>query len=267
MLDTFIAVFLSLLYATRLEIGYDPTVHRVEHDSKLCYVYEVGTREAPRFYRTIEPLFTARVLCITGRKTRVWRVIEVKGYSGHHVGEEMGEHEVLKDGWLDEGTRSEQENQNAIFEHLKNIRPEDYAWANDDEILLHRLRIALQNETYKKYFMEISDSRRFRKTKSRLQSAQPILKTQLFPKSTPTSSQCNTLDHSMQNEDLSGLPASTPTSISGQEGVKGTSRCKYKRKEQHRLIYGHVGCALTDADNLVTSFRAIHDAFIGVFEK
>jgi len=56
---------------------FDPTVKRVRFHKELCYVYQVGGR----FFRTIKSLLISRVLCITGRKTRVWEAVEVAGTS------------------------------------------------------------------------------------------------------------------------------------------------------------------------------------------
>ena len=66
-----------LLDVTKGKIGFDPTVKRVRFHKEICYVYQVGGR----FFRTIKSLFISRVLCITGRKTRVWEAVEVAGTS------------------------------------------------------------------------------------------------------------------------------------------------------------------------------------------
>ncbi|KAF9446808.1 hypothetical protein P691DRAFT_761318, partial [Macrolepiota fuliginosa MF-IS2] len=69
-IKSFIRVFMSFLYATPEEIGYDPTIRRQLYDNMFHYIYELKTDEGPKYFRTIEPLFNSRVLCITGRKTQ-----------------------------------------------------------------------------------------------------------------------------------------------------------------------------------------------------
>ncbi|KAJ3575704.1 hypothetical protein NP233_g913 [Leucocoprinus birnbaumii] len=77
---TFVHVFVSLLFATQAEMGFDPTVWRVvEANGTIRYVYQVQGR----FFLTQgDAIFCPRVLCISGRRTRVWRVIEIEWITG-----------------------------------------------------------------------------------------------------------------------------------------------------------------------------------------
>lgn len=254
----FIRVFLSLLYTTEPEIGYDPTVYREQpnKNGEICYVYEVGTEEQPQYYRTTKLLFMARVLCITGRMTRVWKAIEVKRRRNGEFGETIGGEVVLKDGWLDEGSQSEKEIQTAIFASLRNIKSEAYQWAGP---YLHRRLIeAFQGENYKEYFMEILDSRRLGKTKKRAESAKPNPRILSFAQYKPVNPR-HLIEGSMQSGNRSGLPDTPPSHNPQREPLPR----EYKIKEQHRLIYSHVGRPLNDAKNLSDSFRAIHDTLFG----
>ncbi|EKM78231.1 hypothetical protein AGABI1DRAFT_30779, partial [Agaricus bisporus var. burnettii JB137-S8] len=123
-IKSFIHVFLSLLYATREEIGYDPTIHRVLHDNEIQYVYEVVCEGETRYFRTIATLFTSQSLRITGRKTRVWKAVEVEGYDGnkHRKEKEGGREVALKDCWLDEGSRTEKDNLDGILNALAEVK-------------------------------------------------------------------------------------------------------------------------------------------------
>ncbi|EKM75056.1 hypothetical protein AGABI1DRAFT_95165 [Agaricus bisporus var. burnettii JB137-S8] len=126
---TVIRVLLSFTYATREQMGYDPTIHRIK-DNEPQYVYEIPTEDGTRYFRTIHLLARHKSLCITGKKTRVWKVVEVKGFEGNAINEEVnGKDVALKDVWLDEGSTTEKEKLDAILERLKTIKEEAYAWA------------------------------------------------------------------------------------------------------------------------------------------
>ncbi len=243
------------------EIGYDPTVQRLPHNGEICYVYEVGTVESPKYYRTVELLFTARVLCITGRKTRVWKVRQVERPRNGEMGEDIGKEDVvLKDGWLDEGSLSEKEIQAAIFQRLRKIKPSQFKWARPAEYLHGPLTEAFKGRRYEEYFMKILDSRRFGRTKPCQGSAKPNPQILSFAEHKPPNP-LHMVDGSKQTGNHSGTPADPPPLVSQKKEYQPR---QYKTKEQHRLIYQNVGYTLSNAKDLSTSFRAVHDTFIGV---
>ncbi len=237
-------------------------MYRDKHKGEICYIYEVGTEKEPWYYRTTELLFMARVLRITGRMTRVWKVIRVKRLPSGKFGEGIGDEVVLKDGWLDEGSQSEKEIQTAIFSALKAIKPEAYEWAHPT-VLHQHIAEALRGNKFKEYFMEIRDSRRLGKTKRRLSLAKPNPDILSFANHKPVHPR-HRVDGSTQSGNRSGLPDTDPSFRS--------QRCeplprKYKIKEQHRLIYTQVGRPLNDAETLSDSFLAIHDALFGTHSR
>ena len=80
----------------------------------------------PLYLQTTATIFNPRIMCISGRKTRVWRAIQVTGMDGL---EETGSKEVvLKDVWLDKGSQTEKENQNLIYGKLRQIKEGDCEW-------------------------------------------------------------------------------------------------------------------------------------------
>ncbi|KAF7775873.1 hypothetical protein Agabi119p4_4266 [Agaricus bisporus var. burnettii] len=110
---TFIHVFLSFLYATEEELGYDPSIFRTYHDNKRCYIYKLEMTKGTKYYRTIKPLYNSR-------KSRVWKVIEVT--SPKDLAPISGGHEAaLKDCWVNEGSLSEKEIQTEIFDRKLKI--------------------------------------------------------------------------------------------------------------------------------------------------
>ncbi|KAF9440106.1 hypothetical protein P691DRAFT_780148 [Macrolepiota fuliginosa MF-IS2] len=258
---TLIRVFMSFLYATREEIGYDPTVHWVEHNGRTCYVYELETAEGRKYFRTLHPLFSPRVLCITGRKTRVWEAIEVAGIAGPALEEKHGGRKVaLKDVWLDEGSRTEKENLDDVFNALERVKEEDYGWASSE--LKDYIRPALRNGGYKKYFMEILCDTLLPGTKPRHPTAKPrpdVLNLRPTEVEVPSKSM---LRGSTQ------VWASGRSSRNHSSGVSGATKTHlphdYEMKVHYRLVYGEVGHSLDSAQNLKTSFNAIRDVFIAL---
>ncbi len=255
---------MSFLFATETEIGYDTTIHRVTHDNKTCYVYTMGTEGQPRYYRTNRLLFTPRVLCITGRKTRVWEAVEVEGYEGDKVAKTKGSGTpvALKEGWLDEGARTEGEIQAKIFKCLESIQESAYCeWAPDE--LRGILNDAFTNHKYKEYFMEVTDSTKHTKTKSRAAAAKPEPSI-LSPPPLAIANPRFMDKESTESRDRSGLPVSDQPGTP-QKPKKPLPPRQYRAKQQHRLIYRDVGRSLHDVTNLSTSFLAIKHTFIGVF--
>jgi len=75
-------------------------------------------------------IFNPCTTCISGRKTRVWRAIQVTGPDGL---ETQGNTEVaLKDVWLDKDSQTEKQNQESIYAKLEKIKQEDLKWLDDD---------------------------------------------------------------------------------------------------------------------------------------
>ncbi|KAJ3561935.1 hypothetical protein NP233_g9890 [Leucocoprinus birnbaumii] len=82
---TFVRVFVSFLWATEHEIGFDPTVHRVKLGEEIRYVYQVEQK----FFLTQSTIHNPRLLSISGRTTRVWEVVQVAGTTPSQVQEIM----------------------------------------------------------------------------------------------------------------------------------------------------------------------------------
>ncbi|KAF7762407.1 hypothetical protein Agabi119p4_9000 [Agaricus bisporus var. burnettii] len=268
-IKSFIHVFLSLLYATREEIGYDPTVHRVLHKDKIQYVYEVVSEGETRYFRTKKTLFTSRVLSITGRKTRVWKAVEVEGYENEQYRKEKvrGKEVALKDCWLGEGSRTEKDNLSAIFERLEAVKEKvkddpkilDWADPSGNRQLFEDL---LDTGNYKGYFMEIECDTKLAITKARLPTAQPVpdflvplereetSSGNAGPQSTQTTQSLLEMAHQRRNAQQDRLKPSTPR--------------EYRAKQHYRLIYKEVGRPLHAATNLGSSLQGLADTLIAL---
>ncbi len=223
----------------------------------------MGTKQAPVWYRTTGLLFTPRGHCITGRKTRVWKAIEVEGCGEGQLDKEKGRPVALKDGWVDVGSRTEGEIQAEIFASLESVQEARYSWAPKglQEILSNMLR----GQGYKDYFMEVGESRKFMTTKRRSSAVKPKPSIFISLTKTPMGSK-GTLDGSMQDKDQAG-PSSgyQPTISERRRPQEDLPPHEYRPKQQHRLIYHDVGLPLHEAKDITTSFHAIKDTCIGVY--
>ncbi|KAF5363864.1 hypothetical protein D9756_001087 [Leucocoprinus leucothites] len=242
---TFIKVFVSFLFAKELEIGFDPSVRRVTYRTKERFIYEIKAEGGTRYYRTIKPIFNPRVACITGRKT-----VEVV---------EKGKRVALKDVWLDEGSQTERQIQKAIFDKLKQVRDEDYEWA--DGPLQPLIKEALTNFPRNLPFIEIQCDEWG--TKIRKCHAEAVTDSTIIPRKRYESSVAQNAKYL-----TTGTTQYTPPVTSEHPNpVPLTPRHRlrdYAVKQQYRLVYSSVGYALHDAKDLSTSFKAIKDVFIAL---
>jgi hypothetical protein len=114
-----------LLYASLEELGCDPNVERFVDTTRkvddkgnhtLTFVYKVGER----YYKTLHAIADYSSLCITGRATRVWLVIQVRGIDDLRPVDGANT-TILKDYWLDVGTDSEGTTQKNLFADLAGV--------------------------------------------------------------------------------------------------------------------------------------------------
>ncbi|XP_006460414.1 hypothetical protein AGABI2DRAFT_117365 [Agaricus bisporus var. bisporus H97] len=222
---TFIHVFLSFLYATEEELGYDPSIFRRYHDNKWCYIYKLETTMGTKYYRTIKPLYNSR-------KSRVWKVIEVT--SPKDLAPILGGHEAaLKDCWVDEGSLSEKEIQTEIFDRLKAVKETDYSWAPIG--LQRKLKIGITCP--EAYFVKVIWDWKLGVNKEK-----PECKHDPFLPSPRTSN--------------------TPTPLSA--GQISSVERGYKVKQHYRVVYADVGESLAYATSLSDAVRAFEDIFVAL---
>ncbi|KAF5321317.1 hypothetical protein D9619_002045 [Psilocybe cf. subviscida] len=195
--DTFIHVFLAFAYASPEELGIDPTVHLAPIDPQAKpgteaaaqhYIYqcpvEVGAEEpqdakdtirrsarltGPKFkyFKTVRSINDMRPYNISGRNTRIWQVVEVKGPDTNET--VTGEQLILKDVWLDIHRSTEAENMDAIFKAIdeliensqsawgdnwkERLVEEDQRFASFDDPTKARLQHSLTDGNYKSLFL------------------------------------------------------------------------------------------------------------------
>ncbi|PPQ88968.1 hypothetical protein CVT25_005067 [Psilocybe cyanescens] len=141
-----IKVFMSILFAKDVELGYDPMVKRGE-DSQ--YTFEIPQKgAASRFFRTIKPIAEYRSNNITGRMTRIFKVIETNTDDPKKY--------VLKDVWIEDDAQTEGEIQKALFKDItafwENPTPDDM---KDLAPLQAKLAKFVEKEKYKDFFLTI----------------------------------------------------------------------------------------------------------------
>jgi len=240
-------------------MGYDPTVHRILFEDKICYVYELTLKDSSEtlYFRTTKTIFNPRIACISGRKTRVWRAIQVTGVDGL---EEKGNKEVvLKDVWLDKDSPTEKENQDLIYESLQDIRKENYEWLKEE--YRKRVEDALANLPDSLPFMRILHDANGVGCKERLKKA--------LPNHTILSSPVPQGSYSKNVTPLTGQNEKSYSAAGTSHGAPATPdqghrpRRQYKAKTQYRLVYAQVGYALHDAPSIDKAFQAINNVLTG----
>ncbi|KAG8976508.1 hypothetical protein FRB90_009164, partial [Tulasnella sp. 427] len=154
----FVRLMLGFLLASHQQLGYDPTILRrvdVQHQGKRhCFVLRLGER----LFKTVWSIFDHRSLCVTGRATRVWKVVEV-GSSKNLEPLPGSQPMVLKDVWLNNEAMTESQNFAEISAQLEKIAAGLEA-GEDLPILNHfkpkakkRLEDCLRDGSWHRYFL------------------------------------------------------------------------------------------------------------------
>ncbi|KAH9476609.1 hypothetical protein JR316_0010522 [Psilocybe cubensis] len=159
----FIQVLIAFLFATEEELGYDSMVKLKPDRNYTFKIPSLPGSDKFRFFRTVEGLSLYHSNGITGRMTRVYKVVEVR-----ESGEAFGDPLVLKDVWLDSSAKTEKEIQNAIFTDIEQF------WDSPDEPLeLKSFKEAhkklVRDGSYKQYFLQIVLDYSGQKTKVRVE--------------------------------------------------------------------------------------------------
>ncbi|KAH9487284.1 hypothetical protein JR316_0001354 [Psilocybe cubensis] len=229
-----VKVFLSFLFATDEELGYNPDVTLVE-GKKRQYTFKIPSSDgkSAKFYRTVKVLSEYPSNNISGRMARVWLVDRVDS-----EGNKIGPPCVLKDVWLSVNTLTEKEIQTAIFADIeKYCHPDkpDYNLASDppedspqDALNAIKMRNAelVKSGEYKQYFLEIESDHAGKPSKAVLEGCAPV--TRLFQ-----NAHANRI--ASLNENSIPSVGSTPFIKSGQQ-------CKrtFTPRKQYRVIFKEV---------------------------
>ncbi|KAG9000437.1 hypothetical protein FRB90_011824, partial [Tulasnella sp. 427] len=272
----FIRILLSFLFATEDELGYDPTIKRhlnPDKNNQICFIYKVpGSNGTPdRFFKTQGAIFEHRGLSVTGRATRVWKVVEAQSIDDNKAsGPEM----ALKDVWLDEGARTEGDNLRAIFAELKGIAA---GLANGKPLPVHvcpqgidgpvaaaaaeaakaPLRMCLEGEgeKWRDYFLEPVCDCQGITSKAAPEKSRPD-DTLFDPR--PTS----LTPAGVSTPDPSRSTIAHPTGLSSNKDK--TPPRRYHPKRQYRVVFKQVCTALHDVKQLGDVFIALEDCVMAL---
>ncbi|KAF7775845.1 hypothetical protein Agabi119p4_4238 [Agaricus bisporus var. burnettii] len=258
---SFIRVFLSFLYATDEELGHDPSIFRKYYKKEWCYIYKLRTAQGSKYYRTEGPLYNSRSHCITGRKSRVWEVIEVT--SQDDLTALPGEQKVaLKDCWVDEGLLSEKEIQDQIFNKLKNVREAAYEWAPPE--LKKRIKAGLACP--EAYLMKVKWDWKQKANKEKPEDCRPAPDLLSYPVACSIATEdVIASSHTSQatKNPLSMSNPHSPVPVEGQ-AIPEEQKREYRVKQHYRVVYADLGESLAYATNLADAVRAFEDIFIAL---
>ncbi|KAH9487287.1 hypothetical protein JR316_0001357 [Psilocybe cubensis] len=251
-----VKVFLSFLFATDEELGYDPNVTPVEC-KKRQYTFKIPSSDgkSAKFYRTVKVLSEYRSNKISGRLARVWLVNRVDS-----EGNKIGPPCVLKDVWLGVNALTEKEIQTAIFADIeKYCHPDkpDYNLASDPpedspQAALNAIKMRnaelVKSGDYKQYFLEIESDHAGKPSKDVLEGCTPV--TGLF-----------------QNADANRIASLNENSIRpvGSTGLSKTRQPSirtYTPRKQYRVIFKEVCQPVGDLPTLGKVLDVIQQTLI-----
>ncbi|KAF7762408.1 hypothetical protein Agabi119p4_9001 [Agaricus bisporus var. burnettii] len=185
----------------------------------------------------------------------------------HRKEKEGGREVALKDCWLDEGSRTEKGNLDAIFERLEVVKEKvkddpkilDWADPSGNRQLFEEL---LDTGNYKGYFMEIECDMKLGITKSQLQSSEPVPEFLVPSEREETSSESEGSQSTQTTQLLLEIAHQRRNAVRDRLG--SSAPCEYRAKQRYRLIYKEVGQPLYAATSLKSSFQGLADTLIAL---
>ncbi|KAF8875552.1 hypothetical protein CPB85DRAFT_1444032 [Mucidula mucida] len=137
--EPFIRFVIFMTFASRAELGYDPTVTRVQDaNGRTQYQFRIGDK----VYQTLRTLAELQQMDIICKAPRVWAVTELHAETKAPIGEAL----VLKDFWAYADVKGELEIQTGIFNALRKVDEDGDGPANTSGLLA---------EEAKKFFLHI----------------------------------------------------------------------------------------------------------------
>ncbi|TCD65719.1 hypothetical protein EIP91_002295 [Steccherinum ochraceum] len=263
----FVQFLMATSFATRQELGYDPTVTRVHIKGpyKIAYEYSLQAADGERkIYRTCGPaLFSHQAHRILGRATRIWPVQEVNE-KGDVIDNDAVH--VLKDYWLGEDSPTESQIQQGILEAAAKAQEKRAAEEASSGSSGNEENV---NEDPKQYFMNILHD-----TVVELAPGKPD-NTRSYLSALPPSN-CPALDlfyditrpassahHSTHNAAISS-PQFTMTPPSGLSDYPKLAGHIYESRKHCRLVFDELGTPLHEISDHSTIFNALSQAVRGL---
>lgn len=221
--------FLSLLFATPDDLGWDDTITRVSPpDVTENIVYDIKVGET--VYRTKRLISNLGAEAIHGRGTRVWEVIKLDS-----KGRETGERRVLKDFWADADRKPEGD----ILQRIRNSGT------------------SKQREKIRRYFMAAEDQGEVY-VGNQIDHTHVVMRKGMKPsRVTPLKIATNP-----STRTASKLPVKGGFTLP--RPVTGNSDIKYSAKVHYRVVFTEVGKTLQEVDSLLTVFDCLGDVVEGL---
>ncbi|KAI0755030.1 hypothetical protein C8Q80DRAFT_1266546 [Daedaleopsis nitida] len=249
----------SFLFASETQLGYNPSIRYRPQKEGGETTHSLVYKVADRFFKTTKTVASHTNLGVTGRGTRVFEVIEVRGLNDVRP-VEGALPKVLKHVWLQQQGKTEKEIRDMVFERLKTLQKNEaelkervrlMVYPEGEEEERERIELEVRNEGYAEYFLTIDCDERGLPSKSLPHSASTNPK--LFSK--------ETRPMKPPRMHLSGgvpVPAflessSSPTSTQDQRA--------FAPKTPWFVVYREVCQALHDVGDLHTVIRATRDCF------
>ncbi|TFY51829.1 hypothetical protein EVG20_g10819 [Dentipellis fragilis] len=267
--STTVRAFASFIFASMEELGYDKSIQRrldtAQVNPRLCLVFRVQDR----YFKTLRTISEHLGICITGRSTRVFEVVEVEGFDDlTTLGKET---KILKDVWLDTEAQTERQIQDAILQDLDtlsdklnsdgSLRSEHFHDVSEEEKKL--VCDALRDRTYRDHFLTIDCDEQGAQCKAIAPDAvraPGVFSSGLaVPLIVPAALSRANRSRSSQVPD----GRSCSLRALGEEDTPGPPR-SYAPKRQYRVVYNEVCQALHDIVDLKTVLQATLDCLLVV---
>ncbi|KAJ2919086.1 hypothetical protein MD484_g1307, partial [Candolleomyces efflorescens] len=140
---TFVNVLISLMFAEDKDLGFDPNIALASHTSRQ-FIYTMKSESGLRRFKTTHSIFEHRTLSVAGRMTRVFRVIDLEGQTDEP--KKGAKPMVLKDVWLDEGSKTEMEIQKDLFSDIEKFA-KDREWREVPSLAAFKAKAEAFTET------------------------------------------------------------------------------------------------------------------------
>ncbi|KAF9560422.1 hypothetical protein CPC08DRAFT_475724 [Agrocybe pediades] len=170
-----IRMFISFMFATDEEMGYDPNVtrHEAQNGTTAGYTFKIPVSDAhgcsDRFFRTVNSLYDYWSPEVTDKRTRMWLVEEMcSAEDDASPVAEPATRYVLKDVWHSSTTQTEKQIQDAIFKDIKEFLSASPLPPKKAELAKLQSKHAhlLSGDEFKRYFTTIVSEHQGRVTPS-----------------------------------------------------------------------------------------------------
>uniref|UniRef100_A0A0W0F630 Fungal-type protein kinase domain-containing protein n=1 Tax=Moniliophthora roreri TaxID=221103 RepID=A0A0W0F630_MONRR len=245
---------MALGSASKEQLGFDPTVRRVQRGSgskaETRYRFTINGIE----YETLEAISIYKANFLLGRANRVFKVQRV-------VNDELiGPIFVLKDLWLPEGAKTELEIQEDVKANINKVHVVEGLDATDFEkhfvAIKHCEIVKVPSMTNPRVFVDDNSTNFLRGNDLSCARNKFVLKL-----ITTRYSASPSLTDSQMSNSVGSLPSGHRAQT---QDIRMLSREHYGNKAHHRIVMEDAGCPLQDVRNLRTVIACIGKASTGL---